>query len=657
MYNLEEIIKSTSDIRLLYIEDNEQARESTLTLLREFFQEIVVGVDGKDGLEKFNSNEIDLIITDINMPHMSGLDMIEKIRQNNKEIPILLLSAYSEIEYFKRSISLGVDGYLFKPLELGQFFELIYKVVDKIDTHKELDSKINFLKQYEDATNEISIVSKGDLEGRITYANKLFCKISKYTKEELIGEPHSIIRHPDNSASIFREVWDTIKDKKKTWKGLLRNRDKNGGSYYVDAVIKPILDIDGEIVEYIAMRHDITEIMSQKKQMIDYINTAKEPVVIKIRIESYDDLQNYYGRNFSLDIENDLSTILRYYFPKELEFDNFYILDDGRYAFVKDGCTNMKDALIKLQEFQTNVNAVSIKVENIAYDVGIIVCISYENDVYENTKYGMQQLELNKENFLITNDIANRIHNASQDNLNVLNKVKIALENSKIISYFQPIVDRNRKITKYESLVRLVEEDGNVLSPYFFLDTAKKGKYYTQITSAVLKNSFSVLDSVETSISMNISAIDIEKESVCNEIYLLLEEYKESGHRVVFELLEDEDVKDFGQIKNFITKVKSYGAKIAIDDFGSGYSNYERLLDYQPDIVKIDGSLVKNIITSKFSVDVINSIVSFAKAQNMEVVAEYVENEEIYLALMDLGVDYFQGYYFGKPEELKCSNC
>ena len=652
MYNLEEIIKSTSDIKLLYVEDNEQARTSTLALLCEFFKEVIVGVDGEDGLSKFKTHKIDLVISDISMPHMNGLDMIEEIRLHNKEIPILLLSAYSEIEYFKKSISLGVDGYLFKPLELEQFFELIYKIVDKIQTHRELESKINFLKQYEEATNDISIVSKGDLDGNITYVNDLFCKISHYTKEELIGSPHNIIRHPDNSTLMYHEMWDTLQNKKKKWKGIIRNLTKDGASYYVDAVIKPILDMNGEVVEYIAMRHDITEIMSPKKQMLDYIDTATEPVMVKISIESYEDLQNYYGRDFSLDIEHDLAVILKSHFPIALGFENFYNLDNGSYAFVKDGCKNIQNALSLLENFQKTVNSMNIKVENIAYDVSILICVSYANDVYENVTYGMRQLKSKKEDFLITNDLANSVHNSAHENLKVLNKVKIALENSKIVSYFQPIVDRERKISKYESLVRLVEEDGNVLSPYFFLETAKKGKYYTQITSAVLKNSFTVLDTVTTSISMNISAIDIEKESVCSEIYLLLEEYKESAHRVVFELLEDEDVKDFQQIRDFINRVKSYGVKIAIDDFGSGYSNYERLLDYQPDIIKIDGTLVKNIASSSFSVSVVKSMVSFAKAQNMEVVAEYVENEEIFLTLMDLGVDYFQGYYFGKPEVL-----
>ena len=652
MHNLQEIVQSTSDIKLLYIEDNEEARISTLKLLSEFFKDILVGEDGVDGLKLFKNNEVDLIISDINMPNLNGLDMIEEIRKEDKEIPVILLSAYSEIEYFKRSISLGVDGYLFKPLDFEQFVELMYKIIDKISTHKELEAKINFLQQYEEATNDISIVSKGDLEGRITYANDLFCNISQYTQEELIGEPHSIVRHPDNKPSIFKEMWKTIKDEKREWKGIIRNIRKDGTSYYVDALVRPILDINGEIVEYIAMRHDITEIMSQKKLMTDYIDAAIEPAMVKISIEAYEDLQNYYGRKFSVEIVNSLAKILQNIFPKELDFENFYNLGNGNYAFVKDSAENMQYIVERLHDFQLKVNNMNIKVGTIAYDVSILLSISHANNVYENVKYGMEQLKRNKENFLLTNDLATTVHESAQENLKVLNKVKIALENNKVISYFQPIVDRDRKIVKYESLVRLIEEDTKVLTPYFFLETAKKGKYYTQITSAVLKNSFHILKSVETGISMNISAIDIEKESVCNEIYLLLEEYRESAHRVVFELLEDEDVKDFQQIKNFISKVKSYGAKIAIDDFGSGYSNFERLLDYEPDIIKIDGSLVKNILSSTFSVSVIESVVSFAKAQNMEVIAEYVENEEIYFALMELGVDYFQGYYFGKPERI-----
>ena len=164
-----------------------------------------------------------------------------------------------------------------------------------------------------------------------------------------------------------------------------------------------------------------------------------------------------------------------------------------------------------------------------------------------------------------------------------------------------------------------------------------------------MENSFTALNKINCDVSINLSAIDMENEAIREDIYRLLTTYGEQAKRVTFELLEDEDVKDFDVVKTFITKVKSYGVKIAMDDFGAGYSNYERLLDFQPDIIKIDGSLVKNIESSKFSVSIVSSIILFAREQGLSVVAEYVENENIFNILKELGVDYFQGYYFGKP--------
>ncbi len=98
--------------------------------------------------------------------------------------------------------------------------------------------------------------------------------------------------------------------------------------------------------------------------------------------------------------------------------------------------------------------------------------------------------------------------------------------------------------------------------------------------------------------------------------------------------------------------MKKFGVKIAIDDFGAGYSNFERLLDYQPDLLKIDGSLIRDIETNSYSKSVVKTIVAFAKEQNIETIAEYVENGNIYKILKKMGVDYSQGYYFGKPEPL-----
>ena len=116
-----DIIQHTQKINLLYVEDNEDARESTLNLFENFFTNITIAVDGQDGLDKFKNNKFDLIITDIDMPLLSGLKMIEEIKQLDKNIPILVLSAYNEISYTKKSTYLDIYDYLVKPIELDQF--------------------------------------------------------------------------------------------------------------------------------------------------------------------------------------------------------------------------------------------------------------------------------------------------------------------------------------------------------------------------------------------------------------------------------------------------------------------------------------------------------------------------------------------------------
>ena len=117
-------------------------------------------------------------------------------------------------------------------------------------------------------------------------------------------------------------------------------------------------------------------------------------------------------------------------------------------------------------------------------------------------------------------------------------------------------------------------------------------------------------------------------------------------------LLEDEETSDYKTIKRFIKKVKTFGVKIALDDFGSGYSSFERVLLYEPDIIKIDGSLVKNIVTNKSSKNLLETIAIFSKKQGIKTIAEFVENEKIFDVLCEIGIDYSQGYYFGKPQDL-----
>jgi PAS domain S-box-containing protein len=657
MIDIDKLISYSKKLKLLYVEDNIDAREMTVMILEDFFDDIVVAVDGKDGYEKFQQNNFDLIMTDINMPILNGLEMVAKIRQTNSDIPVLILSAHNEDNFFINSIKLGIDGYILKPIDVDQLTLMIEKIVDKHIYKLEAKSNLNLLKSYQEAANRSSIVSKTDTKGIITYVNDAFCEISDYTREELLGKNHNIVRHPDNPKSIFEDMWNTIKDKKQIWRGLVRNRAKTGKSYYVDSLVMPILDLDGNIIEYISLRNDITNIMNPANQLSDAVKNSKDFILIYLKLDRFNDLEEFYDNTTIQNIQDESAKLLKKHFSKIYDFDTIYQLGSGEYALIiqKSNYLHNEGEFIKtLKTYQETIKEDKLNLENIDYDISVIISVVYEDEkALESAKLGIKKLLKNKQDFMVSNNLANIIQEKALQNMKTIRMIKDAIATSKILSYFQPIIDnKTQKVVKYESLVRLIDDNNKVLTPYFFLETAKKSDQYSQITNIVLEHSFTMLRNCELDISINLSALDIEQKNTRIKVLEFLELNKADASRVVFELLEDENVKDINVVKEFISDVKKYGVKIAIDDFGAGYSNYERLLNYQPDILKIDGCLIRDIETNNYSLSVVKSIVTFAKEQNLQTIAEFIENEAIFKIINDLGVDYSQGYYFGKPEPL-----
>ncbi|MEO1938087.1 MAG: HD domain-containing phosphohydrolase [Sulfurimonas sp.] len=137
---------------------------------------------------------------------------------------------------------------------------LIITVWLSLQLKHDIMKNVKLLSEYKNAVDRSSIVSKTDKRGKITYVNNKFCLISGYTKEELIGKPHNIVRHEDMSKDDFKNMWQTILAKK-PWYGIVKNKKKDGSYYIVEATINPILNQHGEIEEFIAIRNDITDVI------------------------------------------------------------------------------------------------------------------------------------------------------------------------------------------------------------------------------------------------------------------------------------------------------------------------------------------------------------------------------------------------------------
>jgi len=642
---------------LFYHDDNFPSYD---TFLINTFGTVIFVNSYADAIKEYKEHQIDIVLIELNKNYSEKFEYLKQIKEQNPFDLAIILSEDEQFSTVDKALKTGIDCYIKAPFEEKSFLfdiENLEKKYILAEEYKDDKVNLNLLKQYQDITDKSSIISKTDKSGRITYVNDNFCKVSGYTKDELLGKNHNMIRPIDSPKELYKDMWNTIKNKKQQWTGILKNITKNGDLYYVKSTITPLFDEDGKIVEYIALRHNISSILTDKKHFLDKIASNVMSVLIMVQIEEFDMLEKFHSLNIIDQIEKLFGYKLLNYLPSAYKFENVYNLDNGKYALLTE-LDKFLDSNVQLSsyldQFVNNVKQSRLHIDGIEYDINITLSYSLgKHMLYEDAKSGLDTAVDKNLSICHANDFSIRDQIEAKKNLDVMKMVKKALDDYKILSYFQPIVNnKTQQVEKYESLVRLIDEDGSVVSPYEFLGVSKRGSYYNKITTRVLENSFEILKTIRTELSINLSTLDIEKNETRELIYSLLETNKKDCNRLVFELLEDERVKDFATIKTFIQKVKSMGVSIAIDDFGAGYSNFERLLEFEPDLLKIDGSLIKNIITDKYSQNIVETIVAFAKRQNIKTIAEYVENQDIFDYLNNLGVDYSQGYYFGKPDYL-----
>lgn len=532
----------------------------------------------------------------------------------------------------------------------------------KLKEFKKLKKENHILKQYNEATKDSNIISTADLKGNITYVNDKFCEVSLYTYEEVLGKPHSIVRGEEDG-KIFQQLWETIKNKK-VWYGVLKNRKKNGEFYWVNINIRPILDEKNEIIEYIAIRHEITDLVLKTEELkrnlrldfltnignryklIEDVSKSVNPCISILDIVSFSDVNDFFGYKTG---DNVLKIVARKIEKLLIDKENYKVYRDHSDTFCIVAQNEDRDKFIKnVDEISKTIAKVPIVIKSRELYVQLSYVFSFESkeNLLETANIIKRYSQANKN--IIVYDKALELEKDYEKNIFWTLKIKKALDEDKIVPYFQPIYNlKTNKIEKYEALVRLIDGN-NVISPYYFLDISKKSKQYLQLTKTIIQKTFDYFRDKDFEFSINLTFEDIKSEYISSFIIELLKEYK-IGHRVVFEIVESEEIDNFRKINEFFVTIREYGCKIAIDDFGSGYSNFEYLAKLNVDYIKIDGSLIKDILINKSSQNIVSMLVNFAKGQNVKTIAEFVSNKDILNKVRELGIDYVQGYYIKEP--------
>ncbi len=253
---------------ILVVDDSIVIQEQLKDILQNRFYNVQVASDDIIALEIINKMTIDLILLDVELKNSNGIDFLQKNKNEivtKRKIPVMIISGNVESSIIRDGLKAGAIDIIKKPYVIEEIVLKVDLWIDYKRKEEEVLSSTKLLGEYKDAVDESSIVSKATTEGIITYVNEQFCKLSGYSKDELIGRNHNIVRHPDMPKEVFKELWHTVKVLKKSWSGKIKNKKKDGSYYWEEALIKPIIDSSGQIIEYIGLKNDITEIESYKE--------------------------------------------------------------------------------------------------------------------------------------------------------------------------------------------------------------------------------------------------------------------------------------------------------------------------------------------------------------------------------------------------------
>lgn len=403
-------------------------------------------------------------------------------------------------------------------------------------------------------------------------------------------------------------------------------------------------------------RKDYLTKLPNKNELLLDLKSAIQPILFYLNIDDFMKLNEFYGADMGDKVLIRMSKILTDV-SKELNCRMYRIYNDEFMLYCEES------EIGSTRSHEESLIALICQIEEMSLNCSEPDCISftvsggiasYKNDnnfenLILNASYArrMAKYEYKK---IISYENSMEDKKAYAKNIFCIKQIKTAILNNDIVPYFQPIVDnKTGKIVKYEALVRMIDKDV-VISPFFFLEVAKKAKLYSKITTIIIDKTLDVfIKFPQYECSINLSTEDILNVDTRNYIYRKLEYYPHTS-KIVFEITETTAITDFDVIMKFINKVRTFGVKISIDDFGTGYANFEYILNLDVDYIKIDGSLIKHIDVDKESRILTEAIIAFSKKLGTKTVVEFVHSEEVYNEVVALGADYSQGYFIGRPE-------
>ena len=577
------------------------------------------------------------------------------------------------------------------------FVDDILLFAHDITSKEKLSNTEKELNDYISALNAHAIVAVTDIQGCITFVNDKFCEISQYSREELYGHTHRLVKSGYHSDDFYIELWNTISNGR-VWQGEICNRAKDGSHYWVHSTIVPFVDSAGLPIKYISIRADITKLKlveQQAKQLALYDPLTNLPnrrlfqdrlaqvISASSRREQYcalisvdlDDFKRVNDLNGHAQGDLLLRKVAMRLSQAVRESDTVARMGGDEFLLIlSDLGTRQADAIhiankisIKLRTALNKPYRLDI-IEDVTdsgvsstASMGVVIFQGHDtssDDLLQQVDIALYCAKENGRNQIVFFDLSQK--ESANTRFAIELALRDAISNREFHIHYQPIVDSSKKVIGLEALLRWSHPIRGMVPPDVFIPVAEQIGLITPIGYWVFEKVCLQLAELQKNphcahwtIGVNVSARQFNDSKFVEQIELLLRRYNFHPNRLLIELTESVFLNSHDcELLEKINALKKIGIRFALDDFGTGFSSLTYLKNLPLDILKIDRTFVQTLLKDPKNQIITGAIISLANSLELRVIAEGVETNEQFEYLLSLGCSNFQGYLFGRPEPL-----
>jgi diguanylate cyclase (GGDEF)-like protein/PAS domain S-box-containing protein len=667
------------NLRILVLEDVPSDAELEIRELRRAgiqgeWRRVETEAEFRAALDSFAP---EVVLADYSLPSWNGMKALKVVRELRPDLPFIIVTGSIDEETAAACIKSGADDYILKE-RLGRLPHAVRAAREAWATRlarREAEEELRLSHSALEAAADGIVITK--LNGAIVWANPAFTRMTGYELGEAIGQNPRLLRSGVQREAFYRQMWETIKAGG-IWRGELYNRRKDGTLYVEEMAITPVLGEQGQITHFVSIKQDVTARKRQeeviqnlatrdlltglpnqavlREEIERIVGSAGGPAasLVLLDIDRFSILNGALGHPAGDRLLVELAERMGPFLPKG---GRLYRFGGDEFAFLLEG-SDVPEAEAFAEALRASIDGTRFTSEGVIFDVTAslgVVPVEPSRSAAATLALADAALHIAKDegrNRWVTcrEDPVGR--RAMDDLGRWAARVRDALRQDRLRLLAQRIVSLRTGETEHEEiLVRLVDDSGGLIAPGAFLPAAERFGLMTALDRWVVTHAIALLSATPgRRLFVNLSGTSLGDRGLLSQIESLVSHAGLLAGALTFEITETAAIADITGLQHWAGRLKELGCGFALDDFGTGFSSFAYLQALPVDLVKIDGSFVRDLDTNPTNRALVGAMVAVAHALGKTVVAEMVERAPVADILRSLDVEYGQGWFWGKPE-------